>query len=123
LPVSVIRPLNKAADNAPPKADSLSTTTATAPAKPTRHALSEEPIEAVPPPPTPSRAPQPAPARTEPARTPVDVAAAATTPSATADGSANGYVFYTGMGIAGIILALSFVGYMRAGNDSGRPRA
>jgi hypothetical protein len=31
-------------------------------------------------------------------------------------------VFYTGMGIAGIILALSFFGYMRAGNDNGRPR-
>jgi hypothetical protein len=31
-------------------------------------------------------------------------------------------VFYTGMGIAGIILALSFFGYMRAGNDTGRPR-
>jgi hypothetical protein len=27
------------------------------------------------------------------------------------------------MGIAGIILALSFFGYMRAGNDTGRPRA
>jgi len=35
----------------------------------------------------------------------------------------NGFVFYTGMGLAGIILALSFFGYMRAGNDAGRPRA
>lgn len=128
LPVSVIRPLNKAAENAPPKADTaVSGMTATA--KPTRHAPDEGPAEAPAaaptPPPAPSRAPPPQPpARTEPARTAGDVAAAITTPtSATADGSANGYVFYTGMGIAGIILALSFVGYMRAGNDSGRPRA
>jgi hypothetical protein len=29
----------------------------------------------------------------------------------------------TGMGIAGIILGFPFFGYMRAGNDAGRPRA
>lgn len=125
LPVSVIRPLNKAAENAAPKADAVSTVTAAA--QPIRHPPAEGPTEAAaaPPPPAPARAPQPPPPRVEPtARTAGDVAAAITTPtSATADGSANGYVFYTGMGIAGIILALSFVGYMRAGNDSGRPRA
>jgi len=74
--------------------------------------------------PAPARIPQAAPTRPETARTAVDVAAATTAPtSATADGSANGFVFYTGMGLAGIILALSFFGYMRAGNDAGRPRA
>jgi len=74
--------------------------------------------------PAPARIPQPAPTRPETARSAVDVAAASTAPtSATADGSANGFVFYTGMGLAGIILALSFFGYMRAGKDAGRPRA
>jgi hypothetical protein len=98
-------------------------------AKPPRHVAADTPAQPAPaqvraPTPAPTRIQQPAPAaRTEP-RSAVDSAAAATTPAAaTADGSANGFVFYTGMGIAGIILALSFAGYMRAGNDSGRPRA
>ena len=127
LPVSVIKPLNKSAENAPPpRADAESTVTTTA--KP-RHVAADMPAQpaAAPvraPTPAPTRIQQPAPAaRTEP-RSAVDSAAAATAPAAaTADGSANGFVFYTGMGIAGIILALSFAGYMRAGNDSGRPRA
>ncbi len=129
LPVSVIKPVNKSADNAPPKADAESTVT-TMP-KPARNVPTDAPAE---PKPAPVRAPAPAsarvqqpaaaPTRAEPARNPVDATAANATPtSATADGSANGLVFYTGMGIAGIILALSFVGFMRSGNDSGRPRA
>jgi hypothetical protein len=127
LPVSVIKPLNKSAENAPAKADAESTVTTMA--KPSRHVAPDAPAEPMPAPgraPTPAtaRAQQPAPAaRAEPARTAADAAAAIATPSsATADGSANGLVFYTGMGIAGIILALSFVGFMRAGKDSGRPR-
>ena len=127
LPVSVIKPLNKSADNAPPpKVDVESTVTTMA--KPPRPVSTDAPAQPTPaqvraPTPTPARIQQPSPAaRTEP-RAASDAAAAAATPtSATADGSANGVVFYTGMGIAGIILALSFAGYMRAGNDSGRPR-
>ena len=101
--------------------------TVTTMAKPPRPVSTDAPAQPTPAQvraPTSARIQQPAPAaRTEP-RAATDAAAAATTPtSATADGSANGVVFYTGMGIAGIILALSFAGYMRAGNDSGRPRS
>jgi hypothetical protein len=131
LPVSVIKPLNKSAENVPPKADAESTvSTVTTMAKPARHVPTDVPAEPMPaqaraPTPAPARVQQPAPAtRAEPARSAVDTTAANATPtSATADGSANGLVFYTGMGIAGIILGLSFVGFMRAGNDTGRPRA
>ena len=130
LPVSVIRPLNKSAEDAAPKAEAESRVTATTP-RATRHVSTDDPpVEPVPAPvraPTPAsaRMQQPVPAtRAEPARNAVDASAAVKAPtSATADGSANGLVFYTGMGIAGIILALSFFGYMRAGNDTGRPRA
>jgi len=128
LPVSVIRPLNKSGeDSPPPRADAVSAVTATA--KTARHPPSDGAAEPMPaqtraPAPAPAHIPQAAPTRPETARTAVDVAAATTAPtSATADGSANGFVFYTGMGLAGIILALSFFGYMRAGNDAGRPRA
>jgi hypothetical protein len=129
LPVSVIKPLNKSAENVPPKADAESAVTTMA--KPARHVPTDAPAEPMPaqvraPTPVPARVQQPAPAaRAEPARTAADAttAAAVTPTSATADGSANGLVFYTGMGIAGIILALSLVGFMRAGKDSGRPRA
>jgi hypothetical protein len=129
LPVSVIRPVNKSGETATPKSDDESAATTMA-SKPGRRVPADTPAEPTPVParaPTPAlaRAPQPAPAaRAEPPRTAVNAAPASTTPtSATADGSANGFVFYTGMGIAGIILALSFFGFMRAGNDSGRPRA
>jgi len=128
LPVSVIKPLNKTAENAPPKADAESTVTTMA--KPTRSVSPNAAAEPVPaqvraPAPVPARVQQPVPAaRAEPAHSGVDAAAAnAAPPSATADGSANGFVFYTGAGIAAIILALSFAGFMRAGKDSGRPRA
>jgi hypothetical protein len=128
LPVSVIRPLNKSAENAPPRSDADSTVTTMA--KPTRQVATDAPAEPKPaqvraPTPASPRMQQPVPAaRAEPARASADAAAAATTPtSATADGSTNGLVFYTGMGIAGIILALSFFGFMRAGKDSGRPGA
>jgi len=127
LPVSVIRPVNKPAESTTPKAEAESVVSTTT--RPPRQAPNDpraEPMPAqvrTPPTPAPARVPPSAPAtRTEPARTAVDVAAANSTPtSATADGSANGLVFYTGMGLAGIILALSFVGYMRSGNDLGRP--
>jgi len=130
LPVSVIRPVNKPAESAAPKAETESVVTTTL--KPPRHVPTEASSEPMPaqvraPPPAPARAQQPPAARAGPAgpaRTAPDIATANTVPpSATADGSANGLVFYTGMGLAGIILALSFVGYMRAGNDLGRPRA
>jgi hypothetical protein len=126
LPVSVIRPLSKTADTPPPKTDAGPSVIASGSgaAKPTRRPSTDAPNEPVETPTqVPARVPQSASARVEPARSAVDAATATATPtSATADGSANGYVFFTGMGIAGIILALSFVGYMRAGNDSGRPR-
>jgi len=129
LPVSVIKPLNKSAENAPPpKADAESTVTTLA--NPARHVATDTPARPTPaqarvPAPASTLSQQPAPAtRTEPARAAVDAPAPATPPPpATADGSANGFVFYTGLGIAGIILALSFFGYMRTGNDTGRPRA
>jgi len=127
LPVSVIRPVNKPAENATPRAEAESAVTTTAP-KPPRHIQTDASGESVPAPvrvPTsaPARASQPAPAPPSRSATPVSAAPATAAPtSATADGSANGFVFYTGMGIAGIILALSFFGYMRAGNDTGRPR-
>jgi len=128
LPVSVIKPLNKSAENATPKADADSAVTSLT--KPTRQVATDMPAGPMPAPvraptPTSTRTQQPAPAaRTEPARAAADASAAVTPPtSATADGSANGFVFYTGTGLAGIILALSFFGYMRAGNDTGRPRA
>ncbi len=127
LPVSVIKPLNKSAENAPPRADADSAVTTMT--RPTRPVATDAPAEPKPaqvraPTPASARIQQPAPAaRTEAARAGPDAAAAATTPtSATADGSSNGFVFYTGMAVAGIILALSFFGFMRAGNDSGRPR-
>ena len=47
--------------------------------------------------------------------------AAVTTPGATADGSANGYVFYMGSAIAGIILAFAFATFLRGGG--GKPGA
>ena len=129
LPVSVIRPLNKSAETVAPKAEAESATTTVAPRQ-GRRTPSDAPVEQMPaqaraPTPAPARAPQPAPtARAEPPRPAANATPATTTPtSATADGSANGLVFYTGMGIAGIILALSFFGYMRAGTDAGRPRA
>jgi hypothetical protein len=129
LPVSVIKPLNKTAESAPPKADAESTVTTMA--KPARSVSPNAAAESVPAQvrapttPVPARVQQPAPAaRAEPARSSVDAAATNAAPnSATADGSANGFVFYTGAGIAAIILALSFAGFMRAGKDSGRPRA
>ena len=120
LPVSVIRPLNKTPDSAAPTtAEPASPATSAAKARPARQPLASAPAEPVAARPTP-RVVQPAPPRVD-ARAAGDAAA---TPAATADGSANGYVFYTGVGIAGIILALSFAGFMRAGSgDGGRPRA
>lgn len=124
LPVSVIRPLNKAPESAPPPpADTVSPVASKT--KPTRQPPANAPAEpkATPAPP---RVTPPAPVRTDTARSTADTAAkpSAAATSATADGSENGYVFYTGVGIAAIILALSFFGFMRAGNsDSGRPRA
>lgn len=124
LPVSVIRPLNKTPESAPPPAaESVSTSTASK-TKPTRQPLASEPAEPVAARPPPPRVVQAAPARADTTRAAGDTPATpAAANSATADGSANGYVFYTGVGIAGIILALSFAGFMRAGNsESGRPR-
>ena len=127
LPVSVIRPVNKAAENALPKAEAESAVTTTTPKPPRRiqtDASGESTSTPVRAPATAStRAAQPAPAALSRGAAAVNAVPATAAPtSATADGSANGFVFYTGMGIAGIILALSFFGYMRAGNDTGRPR-
>jgi len=132
LPVSVIRPVNKA-----PAAD------ATTPA-PAQNAPNSD-ISAVPTDKAQRRAsaPPPQPATNTPAAPPagrnaatgnartdtgqltsdkaVPAAAATTTPGATADGSANGYVFYMGSAIAGIILVLAFASFLRGGGSEGKP--
>jgi hypothetical protein len=124
LPVSVIRPLNKDATNAPAAADGSASVDA---------AVSPPPVRV----PTPSATPA-KPVATPPAQSMPSggLRAAATSPhgdAAThtpaempadepADASSSGFIFYTGIGIAATILLLSFAAFFRGGGaETGKP--
>ena len=139
LPVSVIRPVNKpaAAETTAPGQNPPGTETAGASASNEKSARRASAPTSSTPPPSPTNTPAPTPAspprnlptgnaRTEGAQLTGEKsvpAAAVTTPGATADGSANGYVFYMGSAIAGIILALAFASFLRGGGGDGKPGA
>jgi hypothetical protein len=124
LPISVIRPLNKAPAAPPPDAAAA----APVQSKPPPHRI--EPAAAAPPRPA-GAAPQasapppilhrPGPAL-PPARAP-DAARPAAEPAASgeaaADAGSSGFIFYTGIGTAAAILLLSLAAFFRGGSEDG----
>jgi len=126
LPVSVIRPLNKDATNAPAAADAPS---------PADTAVSQQQARVPTPSATPARPVATPPAQSMPsgglraaATSPSPRGDAAThTPAETpadepADASSSGFIFYTGVGIAAAILLLSFAAFFRSGGaETGKP--
>lgn len=128
LPTSVIRPLNKAGSDAaapagggaPPAAEPAAVADS-APASRTPHALSpgpkspQQPTGSTSLPVPTARVAASSPARTEaPAKTVPE-----TPPEEPADASSSGVIFYTGSGIAAVVLLLAFTAFMRGSKEDG----
>jgi len=126
LPVSVIRPLNKDATNAPAAADdSASVDTAVSPQQvrvPTPSATPAKPVAMPPVHSMPSgglRAAATSPSSHADAATHTPAEMPADEP---ADASSSSFIFYAGIGIAAAILLLSFAAFFRGGGaETGKP--
>lgn len=133
LPVSVIRPVNKAATDPAAAAATARAGDDTA-ASPQQTRTQKLPLAPRPGATTPATPPSPASSSPASLRTPAATAAprpdatvrpaSDTAPEAPADASSSGFIFYAGVGIAAIILLLSLGAFFRGGgSEPGKQRS